>query len=522
MLSLPALIPGRRRDGMTPSNQNFAALVETTWRRQPSRPALFHEQGTIGYGELAGLVDGWTAALEGLAVGPGSSVALWLPNCPAFVITFLATLRLGAVAAPLGALLAPREVEARLAVVQAAVLITTPALARQLGDLRTTVVAVGPQDLAVGLGPGATASRPPAFRTGDDVAVLVSTSGTTGKAKAAELTHRGIAWNASALAAGLAMGPEDVQLAVAPLSHVLGMSGVMNGTLLSGGALALMERFDAPAALALMERTGTSGVLGAPSMFLALLREARQSENRRPLRFAMTGGAALAPQLAREFAETFGCPLRDGYGMSEVGGGITLTPLWTTPKPGSVGPALPGSQLRILDLATGAPLPPGERGEVAVRSPSVMRGYLGDPEATRAALQPDGWLLTGDIGYLDEEGHVFLVDRKKELIIRSGYNVYPREVEEVLLEFPGVREAAVVGAPHDEHGEEVVALIVASHDRLDPEEVKAFARQRLAAYKYPRHIFIVAALAKTPTGKIAKREIDLRHLLPTRAAPSGG
>lgn len=500
---------------MNPSNQNFAALIEATCQRQPSRPALFHQRGTLSYGELARLVDDWTAALDAAGVGPGDTVALWLPNCPAFVVTFLATLRLGAVAAPLGALLAPREVEARLAVVGAPVLITTPALASHLGDLRTRVLAVAPEQLEV----GRAARRPAAPRTDGDLAVLISTSGTTGKPKAAELTHGGIAWNASVLAQGLAMVPEDVQLAVAPLSHVLGMSAVMNGTLLTGGAVALMERFEAPAALAFMGRTGTSAVVGAPAMFLALVREARQSGNARPLRFAMTGGAALAPDLTRAFEEVFGCPLRDGYGMSEVGGGITLTPVSVAPKAGSVGPALPGSELRILDLATGAPLPAGERGEVALRSPSVMRGYLSDPEATRAALDPDGWLLTGDIGYVDQQGHLFLVDRKKELIIRSGYNVYPREVEDVLLEFPGVREAAVVGAPDDEHGEEVVALIVPAPDhvgRLEPDAVKAFARQRLAAYKYPRHVFVVAELAKTPTGKIAKREIDLRKLMSTR------
>jgi long-chain acyl-CoA synthetase len=504
---------------MNPGNQNFATLIEATCQRQPSRPALFHDRGVLSYGELARLVDDWTGALDTAGVRPGTTVALWLPNCPAFVVTFLAALRLGAVAAPLGALLAVREVEARLAVVRAPLLITTPALASHLGDLRSRVIAVAPEQLEV----GPAARRPAVQRGNDDPAVLISTSGTTGKPKAAELTHGGLAWNASTLAQGLAMAPEDVQLAVAPLSHVLGMSAVMNGTLLTGGAVALMERFDAPAALAFMARTGTSAVVGAPSMFLALVREARQSGNAHPLRFAMTGGAALAPDLTRAFEETFGCPLRDGYGMSEVGGGITLTPVSAAPKAGSVGPALPGSELRIVDLVTGAPVPAGERGEVALRSPSVMRGYLADPEATRGALDPDGWLLTGDIGYVDGEGHVFLVDRKKELIIRSGYNVYPREVEDVLLEFPGVREAAVVGAPDDEHGEEVVALIVATDAqavRLDPEAVKAFARQRLAAYKYPRHVFVVAELAKTPTGKIAKREIDIRKLMSTRA-PAG-
>jgi long-chain acyl-CoA synthetase len=200
--------------------------------------------------------------------------------------------------------------------------------------------------------------------------------------------------------------------------------------------------------------------------------------------------------------------------MSEVGGGITLTPVATPTRAGSVGPALPGSELRILDLATGAPLPIGERGEVAVRSPSVMRGYRGQADATRAVVDRDGWLSTGDIGILDQDGYLFLVDRKKELIIRSGYNVYPREVEEVLSSCPGVLEVAVLGLPDDDHGEEVVALVVAAQQGgLDAEVVKSFARERLAAYKYPRHVFVVTELPKGPTGKVSKRAIDRQALL---------
>jgi long-chain acyl-CoA synthetase len=275
-----------------------------------------------------------------------------------------------------------------------------------------------------------------------------------------------------------------------------------------------MERFDAAAALRLIIRTGTSGIVGAPQMFLALLREARKADAAGPrLRFGMAGGAALAADLSGAVEETFGCAVHDGYGMSEVGGGITLTPIGASPRPGSVGPALPGSELRIVDPTTRAPLRVGDRGEVAVRSPSVMRGYRGDDKGTRAVLDPDGWLLTGDIGYLDDDGYLFLVDRKKDLVIRSGYSVYPREVEEVLCSCPGVLEAAVVGIPDDEHGEEVVALVVPTQDgALDPEVVKAFARARLAAYKYPRHVVVVSTLPKGPTGKIAKRDIDRRAL----------
>ena len=236
----------------------------------------------------------------------------------------------------------------------------------------------------------------------------------------------------------------------------------------------------------------------------------------------MSGGSPLTASAARDFAERFGCAPIDGYGMSEVGGGITLVPRTAAPKPQSVGPALPGSELRIVDPTTGAPVPAGTRGEVSVRSPSVMRRYRDDDEATRAVLGSDGWLLTGDIGFLDPDGDLFLVDRKKEIVIRSGYNVYPREVEEVLLTCPGVLEAAVVGVPDDEHGEEVVALVVPARDAaLDPDAVKGFARERLAAYKYPRRVLIVAELPKGPTGKIAKRQIDRQALLaPAKSATS--
>ena len=503
---------------MTIDNQNFAALVDGACARHAARPAFFHGGRAILHDELAALVDGWAAALDARGAGPGVCVTVWLPNGPAFVAAFLATLRLGAIAAPLGVLLAGREVRVRLQIAQSRVLVTTHALARQLGEVDTDLLAIGAGDLHL----AAAGHHPPVTRAAEDVAVLISTSGTTGQAKAAELTHRGVTWNARALAEGLALRPGDVQLAVAPLSHVLGMSAVMNASLLSGAAVAPMERFDAAAALALMAQTGTTGLVGAPPMFAAMLREARRSGTGHRLRFGMTGGAALSPALSSGVEEVFGCVLGDGYGMSEVGGGVTLTPLATRPKPGSVGPALPGTALRIVDPVTGAPLGAGARGEVVVRSPSVMRGYRGDDAATRAVLDADGWLLTGDIGYLDQEGYLFLVDRKKEVIIRSGYNVYPREVEEVLLSFPGVLEAAVVGVPDEEHGEEVVALVVPAHEAApDPEHLKAFARERLAAYKYPRRVVVVETLPKGQTGKIAKRDIDLQALRPPGAKDQG-
>jgi len=495
---------------MQHTNANFALLVQATCERLPRRPALFHRGAWISYRDLGRQIDAWVGALQAAGAAPGRCVALWLPNSPAFVAAFVATLRLGAVAAPLGVLLKPREVRQRLDLAEAAVLVTTPALAGDLGEPGARVLAVDPAGLAADEG---SAALPAVARAEGDVAVLVFTSGTTGNAKAAELTHGGIAWNARALAGAFALTADDVQLAAAPLSHVLAMTSVMNATLITGGAAALMERFDAVAAFSLLASARITAVVGAPPMFVALLREARRAGVAPRLRFAMTGGAALGTEVAHAIEETFGCTLREGYGMSEVGGGISGASLAGAHKPRSVGPAFPGSEIRIVDLTTGAPQPAGQRGEVQVRSPSVMRGYRQDEEATRAVIDPDGWLSTGDIGHVDDEGHLFLVDRKKDLIIRSGYNVYPGEVEEVLCSCPGVLEAAVVGVPDEEHGEEVVALVVPSQDGVDPETVKAFARERLAAYKYPRHVVIVRELPKGPTGKISKREIDRAALI---------
>jgi long-chain acyl-CoA synthetase len=499
------------RGGMQHTNANFAVFVQATCERLPDRPALLHRGGWISYRDLGRQIDAWVGALRQAGAAPGRCVAIWLPNSPAFVAAFVASLRLGAVAAPLGILLKPREVRQRLDVAGAAVVVTTPALARDLADVAASVVAVDSAGLAVD--GGGTAASAAVARLHDDAAVLIFTSGTTGDAKAAELTHGGIAWNARALADAFAMTADDVQLAAAPLSHVLGMTGVMGASLITGGAVALMDRFDAPAALALLASAGITGVVGAPPMFVALLREAHKAGGAPRLRFALAGGAALATEVARSIEETFQCALREGYGMSEVGGGIAGASLTSPRKPRSVGPAFPGSEIRIVDVVTHAPLPIGERGEVQVRSPSVMRGYRLDEDGTKAVIDADGWLSTGDIGYVDDDGYLFLVDRKKDLIIRSGYNVYPGEVEEVLLSCPGVLEAAVVGVPDEDHGEEVVALVVPAGVGVDPEAVKAFARERLAAYKYPRRVIVVNELPKGPTGKISKRDIDLAAVI---------
>jgi long-chain acyl-CoA synthetase len=498
---------------MRNTNENFALHVERACSQFGERTALLYGEAdeSLSYAQLEHRVRAVAAVLLREGVAPDDCVALWLPNSPAYVIGFMAAAWLGATLAPLGVLLRPREIVDRLAVAGAKVLVTTPALAASLPDMAVRVLAL---DAAADVQASATVlSSPPRERAAEDVALLAFTSGTTGSPRAAEITHAGVAWNTAALAQGFVLGPSDVQMAVAPLSHVLGMQGVMNATLTTGGAIVLVERFDPQLVLRLMSRTETTGLMGAPSMFSTLVRAARQEGSPPRLRFAHGGGAPFPAELAATVAEVFGCVVREGYGMSEVGGGISHTPLDRAAKAHSVGRAFPGSKLRVVDRAARTLLPPGERGEVQVKSPSVMRAYRGDADATRAALDDEGWLATGDLGYLDEEGDLFLVGRNKDLIIRSGYNVFPREVEEVLAACPGVSEVAVLGIPDPERGEEIVALVVPSQPSLAPEEVKLFAKDRLAAYKYPRHVLLVDALPKSPTGKLLKREIDRETIL---------
>jgi len=452
------------------------AAVERAFVEPPGRTALVAGGRRVRYDELHELTLRWARAIRDRGASPGDCVALVLPNGPDYVAAYFATLALGATVVPLNVLLAPPEVDAR--VERAGAVVTVRA-----GDE-----------------PAAKPLDPEPADT--EVAVLLYTSGTTGGAKGAELTHAGLLWNAQGIVDSFRLGPGDVQLAAAPLTHVLGMTGIMNATLLTGGTIALMERFDAAAAYALMLDAGVTGVMGAPPMFTALGIEAGRTTERPPLRFAHIGGAPLPAEVARATRATFGCAVCEGYGMTEVGGGIAVTTVDMEPRVGAVGRPFATTEVRI-DVLDGA------TGEVLVRSPSVMRGYRDEPDATAAALDPEGWFATGDIGRLDGDGYLFLVDRKKELIIRGGYNVYPREVEEALYAHPDVLEAAVVGVPDDAVGEEVVALVTPRPGAApDAAALQAWAKERVAAYKYPRRIVFVDELPKGPTGKILKRAID--------------
>lgn len=473
---------------------NLAQVVVDACREHTQRPALHLDGEQVSFGELGRRARVAAARLRELGIETGDRVALRLPNGPAFVAAWLGTLQLGAIVVPLNPLLAQREVDERLRVSDARLLID--ASDELEGDDSPEIR--------------------PVERGDADPAVILFTSGTSGRAKGAVLTHGGIRAAAESAAGALALTPDDVVLGAAPFSHVLGQSTGLVGTLSAGASIAVVERFEAEPTLRFMTDTATTILLGVPTMCIALCEAARAAGELPPVRIAHVGGAPVPLEVARDFEETFGGEVYEGYGLTEMSGIATTYVAGQPRKPGSVGMPLAGTEIRIVGL-DGAVLPANEPGEVQFRGPSVVPGYWEDEDATAAALSEDGWLSTGDIGYVDADGYLFLVDRKKDVIIRGGYTVYPREVEEVLYAHPVVLEAAVVGVPHPTLGEEVAALVVCRPGaEADPDALRAYAREHVAAYKYPRRVVLVESLPKGPTGKILKREIDVESLLEGR------
>jgi long-chain acyl-CoA synthetase len=334
------------------------------------------------------------------------------------------------------------------------------------------------------------------------------TSGTTGQPKGAELTHAGLVRNAELTAQTLIKNnPDDVMMGCLPLFHVFGLTCGLNATVASAGTLTLLPRFDPAKALHIIERDAVTIFEGVPTMYAAMLHQPdADPAMTETLRVCVSGGASLPVEILRGFEEKFGCMILEGYGLSETSPVASFNHPDKVRKPGSIGTPIEGVQMRLVDDA-GQTVPDGEIGEIAIRGHNVMKGYWNKPEATAQAIT-DGWFRTGDMARVDSDGYYFIVDRKKDLIIRGGYNVYPREIEEVLHEHPAVAEVAVIGLPHAELGEEVGAAVALKPGATaTPEELRAFARDRVAAYKYPRRVWLVDALPKGPTGKILRREV---------------
>ena len=496
---------------MTSLSTNLVASKE----RNPNRVALRCDDLQFTFAEFDAAASRVATLLEQAGVEPGDRVGIMLPNTPAFAIVFYGIIYRGAVAVPMNPLLKAREVTYYLSNSGAKALFGTPAFANEatagadeVGAQCWIIDDAGLMDLITDLPEQET----PVERGADDVAVILHTSGTTGKPKGAMLTHGNLGRNADVSVRTLVeTGPDDVVMGCLPLFHVFGLTCGLNGAVLSGATLTLIPRFDPRKALEVIERDAVTVFEGVPTMYSALLSVADEaaSEATRTLRVCVSGGAAMPVQVLADFEKAFGCEVLEGYGLSESSPAAAFNHPHRERKVGSIGTPIEGVQMRVVDL-DGAEVPQGQTGEIQIRGHNVMKGYWNLPEATKATITPDGWLATGDVGRGDEDGYFYIVDRTKDMIIRGGYNVYPREIEEVLYEHPAVAEAAVIGIPHDSLGEEVGAAVALKEGTsVHPDELRDYVKARVAAYKYPRHIWLVNALPKGPTGKILKRDITV-------------
>jgi long-chain acyl-CoA synthetase len=488
---------------------NVAEFLIDTAARQPDRPALRLGPDITSYRELDESSARAAALLLAQGVRPGDRVALMLPNVPEFIVLYYGALRAGVIVVPLNPLLKERETAYHLADSGAALLFewhSAPGEGTQGADAAgVRRIAVEPSSFAALL-----AAHEPlngvAEAADDDVAVLLYTSGTTGKPKGAALTHGGLRHNTETMDVHvLRMTPDDVVVGCLPLFHVFGQTCAMGVAVRSGASLTLVPRFDPQTVLEAIARDQATVFEGVPTMYAALLHHPADADVS-SLRMCVSGGASLPVEVLHDFEKRFGCAVLEGYGMSETSPVVTFNHVDRRRKAGSIGTPIRDVEVRILD-AEGGDVVAGGIGELAVRGPNVMKGYWNRPEDTAIAV-PDGWLRTGDLVRQDEDGYLYIVDRKKDMIIRGGYNVYPREIEEVLHEHPAVALAAVVGVPHRQLGEEIAAAVVLRPGaQATDEELRQYVKDRLAAYKYPRLVWIMEALPMGPTGKVLKREI---------------
>jgi long-chain acyl-CoA synthetase len=489
---------------------NLAEILIASAERDPDHVALRLDEVEMSYGQL----DQASARVAGLLVEkgfkPGDRVGIMLPNVPYFAICYYGVLRAGGVVVPMNVLLKRREVAFYLKDPAAKLLFAWEGFAEDAvagaeeagaqcvlvapGEFENVLTAAEPRVEVVDAQP-------------DDTAVILYTSGTTGTPKGAELTHQNLLRNCEISRDLFDLGADAINLGALPLFHSFGQTCGLNATISAGGTLTLIPRFDPGKALEIIQRDRVNVFEGVPTMYGAILHHPERKDfDTSTLQLCGSGGSAMPVELLRGFEEAFGCKVLEGYGLSETSPVASFNHRERERKPGSIGTPVKGVEMKVVD-DDGQEIQQGEVGEIVIRGHNVMKGYWNREDATAETIV-DGWLHTGDMATVDEDGYFFIVDRKKDMIIRGGYNVYPREIEEVLYEHPAVREAAVVGVPHDELGEEVgAAVALKDGEEASPEQLRDFVKEQVAAYKYPREIWFVDELPKGPTGKILKREI---------------
>ena len=516
-------------------------FLEESARRFPQNVALEFLGKTLSYQELWGLARRFAQGLKDLGVRPGDRVAIMLPNSPQFVIAFYGTLLAGGVGVNTNPMYTPRELHHQLRDAGARFLVILDQLLPRYLEVKgevpvEKVVRTGIQDYLPfpknllyplllrrkGEAPKALEGLPwRAFlRPGtprpvpldlDDLALLQYTGGTTGLAKGAMLTHRNLSANALQVRAWIPdfREGEEVVLGAIPFFHVYGMTVAMNLALLGGAKLVLLPRPEIKAIVEAIEKHQVTHFPGVPTLYVAFNNfPGIEKRNVKSIRICLSGAAPLPVEVAKRFEELTGARLIEGYGLSEASPVTHSNPVLGLIKKGSIGMPFPGVDAKVVD-EEGKELPPGEVGELAVKGPNVMKGYWNRPEETQKTLK-DGWLFTGDLAKMDEDGYFYIVDRKKDMIIAGGYNIYPREVEEVLYQHEAVQEAAVVGVPDPYRGETVAAFLVLKPEyqgKVSEKDIERFCRQNLAAYKVPRIIQFRESLPKSSVGKILRREL---------------
>ncbi|MED4925437.1 long-chain fatty acid--CoA ligase [Anoxybacillus geothermalis] len=494
-----------------------------------SQPALTFYDKTITYAELAAAVNRFASSLQARGVQKGDRVAIMLPNCPQYVIAYYGILQAGAIVTQVNPMLVERELAYLLKDSGAKMIVIYEPLYPRLAAVRgetaveqaVTVSLGAPPSVALAegdvtfdkfLAAGSGVVRPVPIEPMHDIAVLQYTGGTTGRSKGAMLTHRNIFANvlqcAEFFKGTFELGKERY-LTVIPLFHVFAMTSGMNLAIYQGAENILLPRFELKEVLETIRDKQPTVFPGVPTMYVAITNTPGVEQyGISSIKTCNSGSAPMPLELMRDFESKTGAVVLEGYGLSEASPVTHCNPPFAARKPGTVGIGMPLTEYKVVDVATGTQeLPPGEVGELIIRGPQVMKGYWNMPEETAAALR-DGWLYTGDLASIDEEGYVTIVDRKKDLIIAGGYNIYPREIEEVLYEHPAVREAAAIGVPDPYRGETVKAIIVLKDgQQASEEDILAHCRKNLAAYKVPRIIEFRTELPKTNVGKILRRAL---------------
>lgn len=521
---------------------SLAALLENSAAKYADRTAIVFGDTQLTYAQVDAAANQVANLLVERGIEPGDKVALSSPNLPYFTIIYFGILKAGGTVVPLNVLLRPREVAYHLADSDAKAYFAfegTPDLpigdnaweGFQATDTCTEFFLIrmdakwpeplSPPEYFAPL----VAKQPTTFETvkrdDDDTAVILYTSGTTGQPKGAELRHRNMRDNALSGADlfGADEANPDTYLCVLPLFHSFGQTVIQNGGFAFGGTVVMLPRFEAGAALGLMLKEKVSFFAGVPTMYWGLLAALDAAPDGQQvdvtalaanLRVAAAGGAALPGEIHQQFKERFGVTILEGYGLSETSPVASFSVYGEEPRVGSIGKPIPGVQMKLIaddrsDIEPG----PDAIGEIAIKGHNVMKGYYNRPEATAEAIQ-DGWFRSGDLAKKDDDGFYYIVDRSKDMIIRGGYNVYPRELEEVLMSHPAVSLVAVIGVPDEQHGEEIKAVVVKNkdHDDVSEADLVAWGKDQFAAYKYPRIVQFLDELPMTSTGKILKRELS--------------